>query len=225
LIDQSQLDLTGHRNESACRTMIELPVTEAAAYPIADVVDVALRDGKSIHIRPVQEADRMAIRAFFEHVSSESLWFRFLGLPNLDWVTNWSVDVDYTDRYALVATAGAERSIVAHGAYARIDADHAEVAFVVADAWQKHGIATIMLGHLAAAAEHHRISLFTAWVSPSNHRMVQVFRDSGFPVQVHARDGLIEVELPTSLGDDGRTQFEDRERHSEPNRIHATRHR
>jgi acetyl coenzyme A synthetase (ADP forming)-like protein len=192
--------------------MIELPVTEAAAYPIADVVDVALRDGKSIHIRPVQEADRMAIRAFFEHVSSESLWFRFLGLPNLDWVTNWSVDVDYADRYALVATAGAERSIVAHGAYARIDADHAEVAFVVADAWQKHGIATIMLAHLAAAAKHHRISLFTAWVSPANHRMVQVFRDSGFPVQVHARDGLIEVEFPTALGDDGRTQFDDRER-------------
>ena len=187
-------------------------VAEAAAYPISDVVDVALRDGTSIHIRPVQEADRMAIRAFFEHVSSESLWFRFLGLPSLDWVTNWSLDVDYADRYALVATAGAERSIVAHGAYARIDADHAEVAFVVADAWQQHGIATVMLAHLAAAAEHHRISRFTAWVSPANHRMVQVFRDSGFPVQVRAKDGVIEVEFPTSLGEDGQTQFDDRER-------------
>jgi GNAT superfamily N-acetyltransferase len=138
-------------------------VTQAAAYPITDVVDVALRDGTSIHLRPVQEADRIAIRVFFEHVSSESLWFRFLGLPNLDWDTDWSVDVDYADRYALVATAGAERSIVAHGVYARIDADHAEVAFVVADAWQKHGIATIMLAHLAAAAAQHRIALFTAW--------------------------------------------------------------
>jgi acetyl coenzyme A synthetase (ADP forming)-like protein len=187
-------------------------VTQSTAYPITDVVDVALRDGKSIHIRPVQEADRMASHAFFEHLSSESLWFRFLGLPNLDWVTSWSVDVDYADRYAVVATSGAEESIVAHGAYARIDADHAEVAFVVADAWQKHGIATIMLGHLAAAAERHGISLFTAWVTPSNQRMVQVFRDSGFPVQVRAKDGLIEVELPTSLGEDGRTQFDDRER-------------
>jgi acetyl coenzyme A synthetase (ADP forming)-like protein len=187
-------------------------VTEAAAYPISDVVDVALRDGQSIHIRPVQESDRMAIHAFFEHLSSDSLWFRFLGMPSLDWATNWSVDVDYADRYAIVATAGADRSIVAHGAYARIDADHAEVAFVVADAWQKHGIATIMLAHLAAAAERHRISLFIAWVTPANHRMVQVFRDSGFPVEVQAKDGLIEVEFPTSLGDDGRTQFDDRER-------------
>jgi acetate---CoA ligase (ADP-forming) len=187
-------------------------VTQAATYPITDVVDVALRDGKSIHIRPAQEADRIAIRAFFEHLSSESLWFRFLGSPSLDWVTNWSVDVDYADRYALVATAGPDRSIVAHGAYSRTDADHAEVAFVVADAWQQHGIATIMLAHLAAAARQHQISAFVAWVAPANHRMVQVFRDSGFPVQVRARDGLIEVKLPTSLGDDGRTGFDERER-------------
>lgn len=186
--------------------------TEPTAYPIGDVVDVALRDGTSIHIRPVQQADRMAIRAFLEQLSSESLWFRFLGLPNLDWVTNWSVEVDYADRYALVATAGPERSIVAHGAYARTGTDHAEVAFVVADAWQQHGIATLMLAHLAAAAEQHQISVLTAWVAPSNHRMIQVFRHSGFPVQVRAKDGVIEVELPTSLTDDARGQFDERER-------------
>jgi len=176
------------------------------------VVDVALRDGKSIHIRPVQEADRTAIHSFYERLSSESLWFRFLGLPNLDWVTRWSVDVDYADRYALVATAGPDRSIVAHGAYSRTDAEHAEVAFVVADAWQQHGIATIMLAHLAAAAQQHQISVFIAWVAPSNHRMVQVFRDSGFPVRVRAKDGVIEVELPTSLSGDARQQFDERER-------------
>jgi acetyl coenzyme A synthetase (ADP forming)-like protein len=186
--------------------------TPATAYPTGDAVDVALRDGQSIHIRPVQEADRAAIRGFFEQLSSDSLWFRFLGLPSLDWATNWSVDVDYADRYALVATAGPGQSIVAHGAYIRIDADHAEVAFVVADAWQHHGIATIMLAHLAAVAQQHRISMFTAMVAPSNHKMIQVFRDSGFPVQVRAKDGVIEVDLPTSLTADAGRQFDERER-------------
>ena len=81
------------------------PYPPPGAYPAGDAVDVALRDGKSIHIRPVQEVDRTAIRGFFERLSTDSLWFRFLGLPSLDWVTDWSVDVDYADRYALVATA------------------------------------------------------------------------------------------------------------------------
>ena len=42
--------------------------------------------------------------------------------------------------------------------------------------------------------------------------MIRVFRDSGFPVQVRAKDGVIEVELGTSLGADGGRQFEERER-------------
>jgi acetyl coenzyme A synthetase (ADP forming)-like protein len=181
------------------------------SYPSGQAVDVALRDGSSIHVRPVQAADGPAIRAFLESLSSEALGFRFFGVPDLDWVTNWSVDVDYADRYALVATAGPEHSIVAHGAYVRIDASRAEVAFVVADAWQQRGIATIMLAHVAAAAEQHEIAMFTAEVMPSNHRMIQVFRDSGFPVDVRAKDGVIEVDLPTSLSEEARRRFDERE--------------
>jgi acetyl coenzyme A synthetase (ADP forming)-like protein len=183
-----------------------------SAYPAADVVDVGLRDGSSIHIRPVREADRTAIRGFFEGLSSDSLCLRFFGAPSLDWVTDWSVDVDYADRYALVATAGQAQTIVAHGAYIRIDADRAEVAFVVADAWQRRGIATIMIAHLASVAEHHGISVFTAGVMPGNHRMIGVFRDSGFPVDVRSTRDTIEIEFPTSLSEDARRRFDDRER-------------
>ncbi len=50
-------------------------------------------------------------------------------------MTTWSVDVDYADRYALVAETGEPpRVIVAHAAYVRDRADRAEVAFLVADA-------------------------------------------------------------------------------------------
>jgi succinyl-CoA synthetase alpha subunit len=68
-----------------------------------------------------------------------------------------------------------------------------------------------MLGQLAAVAERHGISVFTAEVMPSNQRMIQVFRDSGFPVEVRAKDGVIEIELPTSLSEDARQRFEERE--------------
>ena len=183
-----------------------------AAYPSDRSADVALRDGSSMHIRPVSSADRPAIRAFLELLSRDSLGFRFFGAPDLEWVTGWSVDVDYADRYALVATAGPDHAIVAHGAYMRIDSARAEVAFVVADAWQGKGIATIMLAHLAAAAEQHGIRTFTAEVMPANHRMIQVFRDSGFQVEVHAERDVIEIDLPTSLSDVAKGRFEERER-------------
>ena len=65
-----------------------------------------LRDGSTVHVRPVRPDDAESIRAFLETLSPESIAFRFFGMPNLDWVTSWSVHVDYADRVALVAEIG-----------------------------------------------------------------------------------------------------------------------
>ena len=175
-------------------------------------VDVALRNGSTLHVRAVVTADAPAMRAFFEGLSLESIGLRFFGVPNVDWATKWAVATDDAERYALVATTGPAHVIVAHGAYVRIDDERAEVAFVVADAWQGHGIATIMLGQLAAAAQAHGITSFSADVLPGNHRMIGVFRDSGFPVELRTRGDVIEVELPTSLSEAALERFEQRER-------------
>ena len=183
----------------------------ASAYPPGPSVDVALRDGTGVHIRPVRGEDRDAIRAFLGSLSSDSIAFRFFGIPDLDWVVNWSIDVDYANRYALVATTGPEHAIVAHGAYLRSGMERAEVAFMVADALQGEGIATIMLAYLAAVAERHGIRVFTAEVLPDNHRMIEVFRESGFPVELRSRQGVTEVELPTSLTEETLEAFERRE--------------
>jgi acetyl coenzyme A synthetase (ADP forming)-like protein len=182
-----------------------------AVYPSAHVVDVALKDGSTLHIRPVSARDAPAIKAFLEALSRESIGFRFFGSPNLDWVTEWSVDVDYSDRYALVATTGPEQAIVAHGAYMRLDESRAEVAFMVSDAWQGRGIATIMLAHLASAAEEHGISTLFAEVLPHNRRMIDVFGESGFPVKRHSKQDVIEIELPSTMSEQAQEHFEQRE--------------
>ncbi len=173
--------------------------------------DVALRDGATLRVRPLAAEDAPAIRAFLEGLSLESIGFRFFGSVDLEWAASWAMDVDSADRYALVASTGPDHAIVAHAAYIRTGENRAEVAFAVADAWQGHGIATIMLAHLAAAAQEHGIALFTAEVLPTNHRMIAVFRDSGFAVTLHSGDGVIEVELPTSRSEQTRASFEARE--------------
>jgi acetyl coenzyme A synthetase (ADP forming)-like protein len=190
--------------------MSATPARTSEPYPKVCDVDVALRDGSTLHVRPVTVADRPAIEAFLHALSPESIGFRFFGQIDLDWVANWSTDVDYADRYALVATTGGEERIVAHAAYIRTGGDRAEVAFTVADAWQGQGIATIMLAHLAAAAEEHGIAVFVAEVLPNNHRMIGVFRDSGFAVALRPREGVITVELPTSRSEQTRERFEQR---------------
>jgi GNAT superfamily N-acetyltransferase len=157
-------------------------------------VDIALRDGSRVHIRPVRSEDRQGIRAFLGALSSESVDFRFFGGADLELVSDWSVEQD-DGRYGLVATVDSDPAIVAHGVYVRENADCAEVAFVVADALHGHGIATILLGQLAAAAEAHGISFLTAVVMPSNHRMLEVFRDSGFTVEQRITGGEIYVKL------------------------------
>jgi acetyl coenzyme A synthetase (ADP forming)-like protein len=180
------------------------------AYPVGRDVDVALRDGSTLRIRPVTAQDTPAIEAFLHELSARSIGFRFLGQVNLAWAARWATDVDYADRYALVATTGPDQAVVAHAAYVRTGEDQAEVAFTVADSWQGHGIATIMLAHLASAAEAHGIGVFTAEVLPDNHRMIGVFRDSGFAVARRSGQGVIELELPTSRSSQTRRSFEQR---------------
>jgi acetyl coenzyme A synthetase (ADP forming)-like protein len=181
------------------------------AYPSTHVADVALRDGSTVRIRPVRDRDRAAVRAFLDSLSQQSLALRFFGTPNLDWATNWSIDVDYSDRYALVATSGHDQEIVGHGAYVRVDESRAEVAFTISDSWQGRGIATIMLLHLAAVADEHGIVAFVAEVLPHNRRMLDVFGESGFSLRRRTREGVIELELPTSLSVQARERLEKRE--------------
>jgi acetate---CoA ligase (ADP-forming) len=184
----------------------------AAGYPKEREADIVLRDGTTVHVRPVRSDDRPAVRSFLGALSTESISFRFFGAANLDWAAKWSTDVDYVDRFGLVVESGVPRQIVAHAAYVRIDSERAEVAFLVADAWQGRGISTILLAHLAEAAEPHGITTFVAQVLPHNHRMIDVFRESGFPVKLHSVPDALEIELPTSLTPAALARFDERER-------------
>src|SRR5579862_2304271 len=180
-------------------------------YPSDREAEIALRDGSTVHVRPVRESDGPAIRAFLEALSPESIAFRFFGHPSLEWATRWSVDVDYAERFALIAETGSPRRIIAHAAYITEAPGHAEIAFVVADAWQGKGISTLLLAHMAEVAAHNGIATFVAMVMPTNHRMIEVFRESGFPVELRSSPDAIRVEFPTSLSSEAVTRFQERD--------------
>lgn len=187
-------------------------MTPPRGYPADQAVDVALRDGSSVHIRPVRPEDRDAIRRFLGGMSAESLYLRSFGIPNVDWLSNWSVDVDYADRYGIVATSGPGEDTLAHAAYVRIDEHRAEVAFEVADRLHGQGLGTLMLAHLAGVAAQHGIQELRAVVMPSNHKMLDVFSSSGFPAEVVYEDGVTNVTIPTTISERTLEAFDRRQR-------------
>jgi acyl-CoA synthetase (NDP forming)/GNAT superfamily N-acetyltransferase len=169
--------------------------------------DIGLRDGSTVHVRSVGPADADALAAFLDALSSQATWYRFLGTVDAGRAARRLVE----HGVGLVATAGPQGEIVAHACYVPDAPDEAEVAFAVADAWVGRGIATLLLVELAELADLAGIATLTALVHPSNHRMLQVFRDSGFPLEVTSAPGELHARMPARLGPRAHERFEERD--------------
>ncbi|MDX6448746.1 MAG: hypothetical protein QOD08_1209, partial [Gaiellaceae bacterium] len=133
--------------------------------------------------------------AFFHSLSDESRYSRFHGQPLIDDRTVAPmVDPDWVERGALIGTH--EGDIVALGSYVRLrDARTAEVAFAVADGFQRRGIGTRLLERLAQLAGAAGVKVFLAEVLASNVPMLGVFADAGFVTARSLDGGVAEVRL------------------------------
>lgn len=154
-----------------------------------------LADGGTAHVRPIRPADADRLLAFYSRLSDESIYFRFFGpRPKLsDKEVAWFTNVDYANRVALIATIGTE--MVAVIRYDRVSATEGEVAFLVEDAHQGRGVASVLLEHLAATAHENGIETFIADVLPANMKMMGVLRQAGYTAQSRFADGVVRMTL------------------------------
>jgi len=174
--------------------------------------DVTLRDGGTVHVRPVRPSDEQAMFEFYRALSPDSRAMRFmavLGDARLAQLAKAHTR-EQEGTVGILAT-GDGGAIVGHAMYIATAPDRAEVAFTIADAHQGRGIATILLGRLAETAAANGIETFEASVRPENHAMIEVFRNSGFAVQTRVRAGEIHVEFPTEITEDALVRFEERD--------------
>ncbi len=165
-----------------------------------DAVDVILRDGSTLRLRPPRSADRDALIRFFEALSDRSLYLRFHGHPTIDdRLVDPVLDPDWIDRGALLGSvieAGEER-VVALANYVRLrDPLTAEVAFAVSDDYQRRGIGTRLVEQLAARASAHGIERFIGEVMADNAPMIRVFEGVGFEVSRTLGGGEVEMTFP-----------------------------
>jgi len=181
---------------------------------LARETEVVLRDGSALRLRPVRPEDEDALLRFYQGLSPDSLFNRFFAPITEYALSRWVQTIVRTPPergLSVVATFGAPPRIVGHALYQRVDHDRAETAFAVADDFQGKGVGTLMLGWLAEVASRQGIRQFEAVVLPENRRMLDVFREAGFPVEVHAAPGALRVTFPTELTEEALARFERRE--------------
>jgi RimJ/RimL family protein N-acetyltransferase len=152
---------------------------------------------QTLHYRPIAADDEERLADFHSRLLPETVYLRFFNAhPRLSAnELHHFTHVDGRDRFAMVAVDEADR-IIAVARYDRTPgADDAEVAFVVDDSHQGHGLGAELLRRLVAEARGNGIRRFVADTMVGNQKMLGVFRQSGLPEVVSLEDGLFHVLL------------------------------
>lgn len=165
-------------------------------------VDVTLRDGSTVHLRPITPEDDDAMLDLFGRLSPRTVYLRFhhrvkeMTREELRRYTH----LDPENAFALVAVhtphpsdTQNEDRLIGVARYYRLpdDRERAEVAFTVEDMHQGLGIATHLLFALAVAALDQGITKFEADVLGENRAMIEVFADAGYQLTSSWKYGTV----------------------------------
>lgn len=162
-----------------------------------------LEDGTQITFRPIHPTDEPRMRELFYALSQETMYYRFMTrtyhIPRREFHN--FVFINHRSDVAIVATLPAAHGeeIVAVGRYYLDETTNfAEVAFVVRDDWQNHGIGTFLLRHLETIAKRNGIAGFTAEVLKDNRAMQRVFQKSQHKVTATPSEDVISFRIEFS---------------------------
>ena len=143
--------------------------------------EITLDDGTPLTLRLIDGDDTERLMAMHRRLSAGTVRRRFFAmLPELDpKQAHRFTHVDGQDRAAVVAVNDAG-DLVGVARYDRFEGtDDAEVAVVVQDSYQHHGLGTALLTELTSYARNHGIQRFVADVLMENSPMFATFSDVG----------------------------------------------
>jgi acyl-CoA synthetase (NDP forming)/GNAT superfamily N-acetyltransferase len=172
-------------------------VAVPAGYPSAWEFDGLLMNGEAVVVRPIQAADALTVVGLHATVSPDTLQRHvLLAHPtlSLEAAARFSA-VDYDARMAFVAVVSDQ--LVGLASYERLDtaAPAAEASFIVTDAYQRHGVATLLFESLAEYARTMGIMRFLAEVMAQNLAMLEVFGATGLHCTRHNGAATVRLEI------------------------------
>ncbi|WP_018654471.1 GNAT family N-acetyltransferase [Actinomadura flavalba] len=149
-----------------------------------------------IRVRPYGITDAGRLRAM--PASRASLYTRFLtGTPRVpDAYVRSLAALDHWDHDALAALHG--DALVGVAEYVRDPRrrDHAELAVLIADPWQRHGLGRLLVDHLTVLARRRGITDFDADVAFGNHPALTALHHGWPGARAGTGDGTVRFHLP-----------------------------
>jgi RimJ/RimL family protein N-acetyltransferase len=171
-----------------------------SAYPVTEIRDVRLRDGRQVCVRPARTSDSSAMQELFHRLPEQDVESRFLQkLSSLtDTVAQYLCSVDYEQEMAFAAVVGPsehERIVAASSYYLSPATGLAEVAYMVDPEWQGTGLGGLLHARMFEYARRRGVRGFRADVLMGNTRMMRVFQRAGHQLSVKTSAGIEEVTM------------------------------
>ena len=148
-------------------------------------------------VRPLSIDDRAAVIDFLRGLTMETMYRRFFSLPRVD---DRLVDlvVHPSECCSDALAAIVDGRIVGLASYDRL-ADEpaaADVAVVVGDDWQHHGVGTALMDALARAAWRKGVTRFTAAMLSDNRPVVDFVHRTAPAARLHFDGTELAMDLP-----------------------------
>ena len=175
-------------------------VNSAFPYPVEDELKVALRNNKTLNIRPATVSDAGGVKSLFYGLPADDRYTRFfrqvkaLSTNEVQKLCN----LDYQNSVAFVAVHGEREheQVVGHASYfVNPSTNLAETAFMVGSAWQGTGLGGALQRRLVAHAKGRGIRGFEAEVLPENTKMVKLARSCCENVTVQRDEDVVHVTM------------------------------
>ena len=158
---------------------------------------VVLRNGSSVHLRPISPDDAPRLVALCHRLSSRTVYQRFFSPRRLRLEEAHALaNVDYRERMALVAEVetGQEPELVGVARYGpAADAATADIGLVVEDGWQGLGLGPILLEALLQAGAQCGIQEFSGDVLTENRRALRLLAQYTQITRSTTRDGVTSI--------------------------------
>jgi len=199
-------DAVSHDHEVPIANELTGPTSKP--YPGELECDIMTVTGVKLHMRPIRPEDASSLVNFHLQLSAGSIYRRYFAVhPELSAKeVEHLTTVDYVDRFAYIIEDGDE--LIAVGRYDHIPkTTDAEVAILVTDHFQHHGIGILLLWHLARAARPNGITHFVAETQADNRGMLGVFRDSGYPLTTSIEDEIVSLRFPIQSTEQSHAHF------------------
>ncbi len=167
-------------------------------YPSHLITHWTLPDSSRITIRPIKPEDAKITSDFVRELSAESKYLRFMNslkeLPPAMVIRLTQIDYDREIAFIATIMEGAEEKQIGVCRYSvNPDGESCEFAVVVADDWQKRGLARQLMGILIETARNKGLAYMNGVFLANNDRMLRFVQSLGFVLSNDPEDNSVKL--------------------------------